>query len=278
MSHVIWSFASGIHLLGFFVLLLSFEAGGRKRPEWAEVLQAFLLKDFVGLLPSVPCLEKQFFFKVDFHREALSTTQRKYPIQFPSLFPESLTLEFTALKSWSLNQTFLLLNSNYSGYFWFKVQCIMIAILISMLISFIVLCFDYWGGSNFKILMVFCAFSWLPKGTYLSGIHFLIYNKCFFTLFSSLQAPPSWEELTSWISIYWEPTGCLPPYLSLSQLHASRAAPQAHRLPPVNLGAAAALTKWKPNVLWGFRETKFIFFSCKLTSFSPLVSPWLWLS
>lgn len=93
--------------------------------------------------PLCSMLGKTIFLKVNFHREALSTTQRKCPIQFTSLFPGSLTLEFTALKSWRLNQTFLLLNSNYSGYYWFKVQHIMIAILISMLVSFIVLCL-YW--------------------------------------------------------------------------------------------------------------------------------------
>ena len=191
MSHVIWSFASGTHLLGLFCCCSAAQFWSRMQEEarvgWS--LTSIPADPLCRPTPLCSMLGKTIFLKVDFHREALRTAQRKCPIQFPSLFPKSLTLKFTAFKSWSLNQTFLLLNSNYSGLYWFKVQCIMIATLIPMLISFLVLCFGSWGGAGIKfqnshsILYFFMIakrhiFVWY---TYLSDILFLIYIKCFFS-------------------------------------------------------------------------------------------------
>lgn len=140
----------------------------------AKVSLASLLNHLIRPTPLCSLLGKTIFFS---SRLSLALKPRldKLPNPIPFFVPWiSLTFELMALKSWSLNQTFLLLNSNYSGYYWFKIRCIMIAVLILMVISFIVLYSIGYGGKGIKFLnfhSILCLFM-TAKDTYLSDTLF----------------------------------------------------------------------------------------------------------
>lgn len=217
MSHGIWSFASHHTLTRVFCSAAQFWSRMQEEARVGWGLTSIPAERLRMLTPLCSMLGKTIFLNLDFHREALSTTQRKCPIQFPSLFPGSLTLEFTALKSWILSQTFLLLNSNYSGYYWFKVQHIMIAILISMLVFFFysALLGLVEGDQISKFSWYFVPFHGCQKAhiclVYFFSSTINAFFHCCLAVSKHQRREKNWHHE---FIFYWEPTGCL--LLSLS--------------------------------------------------------------